>query len=150
VLAEYTTFWHHPNKVCQDTDKWVADPPEDFDADNKGETPAAGSADPTDGIFGAGLAVVSVVVTVSGNDKVVTTVTTYSDGSTYTKTETTNNDGSITIYQVFRDGTDETVVVNQNGGSAGFIDPSLGSPEEEKATVVSGRQAWRDTTDYDS
>jgi hypothetical protein len=150
VLAEYTSFWHHPNKICYGDEGWVPDPSEDFDAESEGDTPAAGSADPTDGIFGMGLAVTSVVTTVSEDGKVTTTTTTYSDDSEYTKTETDNNDGSTTIYQQFRDGTEETVTINMHGGIAGYIDPSSGSPEEERVTVITGRQAWRDTTDYDN
>ncbi len=140
VLAEYTTFWHHPNKFCYGDDGWVQDPSEDFDADSKGDTPAAGSADPTDGVFGAGLAIVNVENTVEG--LVSTSTTTYSDNSQYIIIETTNGDGSTTIYQLFRDGTSETVTINADGGAAGFIDPGTGSPEEQLSVGSTGRQTW--------
>jgi len=105
-----------------------------------------GSADPKDGVFGAGLAIISTTTTVAGN--VTTTVTKYSDGSTYTKTETVNDDGSTTIVQVFRDGTEETVTIGSgDGGRAGFVDPNTGSPEEEEGTGETGRQTWRDMLD---
>jgi hypothetical protein len=146
VLAEYTTFWHHPNKACYGDDNWVPDPPEDFEFTAGAEVPAAGSADPRDGIFGAGLSSVTVVTTV---DNVTTTTRTYSDDSDYVKRITTHDDGSVTIYQRFRDGTEETIVLNTVGGVAGYIDPNVGSPEEELSTTTTGRQAWRDTTEYD-
>ncbi len=146
VLAEYTSFWHHPNKQCYGDADWVADPPEDFVSDATPETPAPGSADPKDGVFGAGLAITDVTTTVSG--LTTTTTTTYSDGSEYVKVVTTNDDGSTTIYQLFRDGTEETVTVyTGDGGHAGFIDPSSGAPEEEKSTGDTGRQTWRDRID---
>ncbi len=52
VIAEYTTFWHHPNGKCYGQSGWVPDPAEDFVSDATPKTPAAGSDDPKDGIFG--------------------------------------------------------------------------------------------------
>ncbi len=147
VLAEYTTFWHHPNKWCYDDDEWIPDPPEDFDA-GKTEDRAEGSADPTDGVFGAGLAVSTTTVEVV--DNVTTTTVTYSDGTTYTKTETVNQDGTTTVYSVFRDGTTEEVTIGadaSDGGRAGYVDPLTGSPEEDLSTGKPGRQSWRDLLD---
>jgi len=146
VLAEYTVFWHHPNKVCYGDDDWVKDPPEDFESDAKSEDKAPGSADPTDGIFGGGLAVIGTVVTVDGF--VTTTTTSYADGTEYVKTETKKDDGSTVIHSVFRDGKEETVTIyTGDGGKAGFIDPNTGSPEEEVSTGIRGRQSWRETDD---
>ena len=145
VLAEYTSYWHHPNHICYGDEGWIPDPPEDFEADTNVQARAEGSADPTDGTFGAGLAVDSVVTTV--DDNVTTTTTTYSDGSKYIKTETINNDGSTTVYQLFRDGTEETTVFGSgDGGSGGFIDPNTGSPIEEMSSGDTGRQSWRQTS----
>ncbi len=143
VLVEYTSFWHHPNDFCYGDNGWVADAPEDFESKDSAEVAAPGSADPKDGIFGAGLAIISVVVTVDGS--VTTTTTTYSDGSEYIKTETENEDGTKTIHQRFRDGTEITTIISSSdGGHAGSIDPNTGSPEEELSTGTSGRQSWRD------
>jgi len=145
VLAEFVSFWHHPNKLCYDDNDWIPDPPEDFDSDGKTEEPALGSADPRDGAFGEGLVVISEIVAVSVDGLVTTTVTTYSDNSTYIKTETENDDGSITIYQKFRDGTEETVVsYTGRGGKASYIDPNTGSPIERTAVEQTGRMSWRD------
>jgi PilC-like protein with beta-propeller domain len=145
VLAEYTSFWHHPNHYCYGDADWVADAPEDFVSDATAKTPAPGSADPKDGVFSAGLATLSTTTTVSDDGLVTTTTTTYSDDSTYTKVETVNNDGSTTIHQTYRDGTEETVTIySGDGGASGFIDPSTGSPEEELLNSAEGRQTWRD------
>jgi len=148
VLAEYTSFWHHPNGLCYGQSGWVADPPEDFVSDATAKTPAAGSADPKDGVFSAGLAIVSTETTVSGNT--TTTVTTYSDGSTYTKEETVNSDGSTTIIQTFRDNTTTVTTINNASiGTAGYgrapninlcpLPPCGGGG----ATVTGKRISWR-------
>lgn len=140
VLAEYTAFWHHPNGACYGDLDWVADPPEDFEGKTTGTTPV-GTADPKDGIFG--LVVTSTVTTVNGNT--TTTTTTYSDGSDWIKSETLNDNGSITVYQQFRDGTEQTVTYFPgDGGEGGFIDPNSGSPLEERTDKGEGRQTWRD------
>ena len=145
VLVEYTSFWHHPNKKCYDDSDWVPDPPEDFDSDDKSDLRAPGSADPRNGAFGSGLAIVSVDVTISDNGLVTTTVTTYSDNSTYIKIETRNDNNTTTIYQKFRDGTEETVTsYSGRGGKAGYIDPNTGSPVERTAEEQTGRMSWRD------
>lgn len=52
VIAEYTAFWHHPNGKCYGQSGWVADAPEDFVSDATPKTPAPGSDDPKDGVFG--------------------------------------------------------------------------------------------------
>ncbi len=144
VLAEYTSFWHHPNKFCYGDAGWVADAPEDFISNAKTLIPAAGSADPTDGVFSGGLAVLSTINTIVGSTS--TTVVTYSDNSTYTKSEVTNSDGSITVTQTYRDGsTDVTTINNGSGGSsASYIDPSKGSPKEESETGQVGRISWQE------
>ncbi len=93
-----------------------------------------------------GLAVISDVTTVDGN--VTTFVRTYSDDTTYTRTDTVNADGSTTSVATFRDGQVEEVTnYTGSGGSAGFIDPNTGSPEEELSTGKIGRQTWRDLLD---
>jgi len=101
-----------------------------------------------DGAFGAGIAIISIDITVSGDGTVTTTVTTYGDNSVYTKIETRNEDGTTTTFQRFRDGTEETVIsYGGRGGQTGFIDPNTGSPEEEIATGPEGRKSWRDLID---
>jgi len=145
VLAEYTSFWHHPNKFCYGQAGWVPDPPEDFEYKAGFDARAPGSADPQDGIFAEGLAF-ETVITTEGN--VTTTTTTYSDDSQYIKIVTENDNGSTTIYQQFRDGTEETVTIaGGDGGRAGFVDPSNGSPMEELPNTYTGRQTWHELVD---
>lgn len=150
VLTEYTTFWHHPNKLCyddEDRNEWIPDPAEDFEASTKTAEPAPGSADPKDGIFGQPIISNTVVIGVDGS---VTTTTTYSDGTDYLKIVTDNEDGSQTIYQRFRDGTEETVTLyDSDGGEAKFVDPNSdpGSPLEALPYSLEGRQSWRDLID---
>ncbi len=146
VLAEYLAFWHHPNKACYGDIDWVPDPPEDVDSKPKGDTPAPGSADPVGGVFGT---VITSVVTVTDIDGAVTTTTTYSDATEYIKIVTDHDDGSTTIYQKFRDGTEETVTVwsGEPSDVSGSVDPNTGSPNEELVIKADGRQTWRDLLD---
>ena len=55
-LAQYTSFWHHPNGLCTGDAGWTKAPPPDTSAASSGSTPAAGSGDPkggfTSGSFG--------------------------------------------------------------------------------------------------
>jgi len=140
VLAEYTTFWHHPNKYCYDDAGWIPDPAEDTKAASA-TPPPPGTGDPTGGSFGT--AVTSRTTTVSGNT--TTTTSTYSDGTSYIRSETLNADGSTTITQTFRDGTTSTVTVYPGeGGKASFVDPGSGSPLEDLPLLEQGRQSWRD------
>ena len=149
VLAEYAGFWHHPNGECYDDPDWIPDPPQDFGGTDGGETPAPGSADPKGGTFGLGLAVVNIVTSTSVDGLTVTTVYTYNDGTTHLRRETQNEDGTITVYQVFRDGSTETATFfpDSRGGEPGYIDPNTGSPIELEGERPTGRQSWRDITD---
>lgn len=52
-LAQYTTFWHHPNGKCIDDSGWTKAPPADTVSNATSKAPAAGSADPT-GLFMVG------------------------------------------------------------------------------------------------
>jgi len=145
VLAEYTTFWHHPNGECYGDPGWVPDPPQDFDFKAGSEDKVPLSTDPTDGIFGFGLTYYDVT-TADGS----TFVRTYSNGLTYTSTSTLNNDGSTTTrswYSNDPDNVEEVINYTGTGGAAGFIDPNTGSPEEELSTGTIGRQTWRDLID---
>jgi hypothetical protein len=137
VLAEYTTYWHHPNNKCYGQSGWIAAAPEDTISDATAKTPATGSADPKDGIFSGGASVVSVVTGTVGNIK--TTVTKYSDNLTYTKVEVTNGDGSTTVTQTFRDNTTAVTTLSTAGiGNSSIIS----SPEEDTSTGATGRQTW--------
>ena len=88
LLAEYTVFWHHPNKACYGDATWVKDPPKDT-ATSTGRTTTTGT-DPKIGSLGSG--------TGSG--------TTLTPGTTVTTR--TEADGSVTTTTV-------TIVDNGNG-----------------------------------
>jgi hypothetical protein len=111
-------------------------------SDAKAETRAAGSADPTDGVFGAGLAVISIVKSTQG--ATTTATTTYSDRSTYVRTEVTNADGSVTVTQIFRDGTTVTTVLDSTGAGVSGI---AQGEREDAGQGGTGRQSWREITD---
>jgi hypothetical protein len=129
VLAEYTTFWHHPNGRCYGQASWVPNPPEDFSSGSKPVTPAAGAADPGKDAR----EVTSITETLVGN--VNTVVITYSDGSTMTTTTTTDT----------RTGTETAVVVNPDGTTSTSTRltsrPVVG---EKQANERTGRFNWRE------
>ena len=53
-LAQYTSFWHHPNGKCIADSGWTMTPPADPVSSAKSKAPAAGSADPN-GLFMVGV-----------------------------------------------------------------------------------------------
>ena len=114
VLAEYTTFWHHPNGTCYGESGWTKLAPQDTGSGNAG-TPAAGSTDPKVGAFG-------VPVTTAGGTSTYppdSTAVNNSDGTTTTTTVTvtvtTNADGSTTTSKK----TDKNTTYTRDGGGGG-------------------------------
>jgi Tfp pilus tip-associated adhesin PilY1 len=94
VLAEYNTYWHHPNELCFNDTGWTKTPYADTAAGSN-STPAAGSTDPKIGsLTGSGGTVSSVVTT--GN----TTTITYIDGSRDVILRIVNMDGTVTTTTV--------------------------------------------------
>lgn len=144
VLAEYTTFWHHPNKMCYGAAGWVKNPPQDPDSSTSPVSRAPGSADPTDGIFSGGSSILSVVTTTQGNT--TTTVTTYANGTTYTNIEEVLANGYKQITQIMPDGT--RIVTTVGGDGSASLGAALGpplSPFEEPASMAPAqREAWRE------
>jgi type IV pilus assembly protein PilY1 len=164
VLAEYTSFWHHKSSgLCYGDTNWIPDPGPDTSPEKDNECsgpspdklcpPEPGSADPKDGVFASGQAIVDETVNVSGNT--TTTTITYTGGATYVKTETQNTDGTIAVTQAYNgnifgalSNTTVTIVLAGTSGTKGtFIDPSSGSPEEDLGGTATGRQAWREIVD---
>lgn len=97
VLAEYTFFWHHDNKLCYGQANWSPAPPQDQDSSAKAEKRAAGSADPADGSFGGNQAGSSSSVVTRVASGVVTTTITLADGSTRTIRYTDRGDGTESV-----------------------------------------------------
>jgi PilC-like protein with beta-propeller domain len=162
VLAEYTSFWHHPNHYCYGDADWVADAPEDPISDAQSKVAAAGSADPKDGLFTGGFAIVTDITTVSPDGLVTTQTITYSDGLQYIRIDTVNDNQTTTTYQKYRDGSEETVTSGggdgssgDDGGQAGSISHDQGqegegevtdggSSAEQPGDRITGRQTWQE------
>ncbi len=148
VLAEWLSFWHHPNGKCYDDDDWVPDPPLDFDVPGNPTLPEPGTDDPTQGvvIIPPDELIVNIVTTVSDDGDTTTTVTTFADDSVVTVIVTDNGDDTATVTTIDPDGneTTETVYTGIPGGEGGFVDPNTGSPEEDLSSRGEGRQSWRD------
>lgn len=149
VLAEYTSFWHHPNGICYGNAGWVADAPEDTSPSSctASEVTCAaaakalrvtGSADPTDGIFASGLAVKSTTTTTSGS--ITTTIIIYVDDTRTTIDVVNNGDGTTTTTTTFRDGTSSS----QTTGGATTVGSSsiIKGAEEVGTSGTTGRQSW--------
>jgi len=136
VLAEYTTFWHHPNGKCYGDPGWTKMPPQD-NSSSAPQTPAAGSTDPKIGdLSGGGGTVVDVTRVTVGN--VTTTTITYSNGSQATITRTQNADGSIRYVTCDALGTCTTQDIAASKGSLGT------GGDESRTSVKTGRISWRE------
>jgi len=102
VLAEYSTYWHHPNEICYGETGWVKNPATDPNSNSTPVTNPPG-ADPHDGNFVTGTGggfTVGTVLTVStaplldGGTKTVTVKTVTSADGTVRTTTTTSTTGS--------------------------------------------------------
>jgi hypothetical protein len=149
VLAEYTAFWHHPNKKCHGEAGWVKNPAEDYSDKGKSETPAAGSTDPK-GDFGSGNVVSDTSqTTVSGGVTTVVRTIKYVDGTVVTVTTQTRADGSVwKQLETSGEGVVIAFVCVQNCGASlqgGFISPKQ-VPREMAGGAASGvrRESWRE------
>ncbi|MEP6790573.1 MAG: hypothetical protein ABI907_04335, partial [Ramlibacter sp.] len=149
VLAEYSTYWHHPNGKCYNSAGWTKTP----DADTGGSTlaaKAAGSTDPKLGDLsagsagggsggsgsGGGVSVTSVTVTTVG--AVTTTVITYADGTSATIVRTANSDGTVTIVTTDALGNVTTQTIANKDGSL------LSGGDERGLQARTGRVSWRE------
>jgi type IV pilus assembly protein PilY1 len=139
LVAEYTAFWHHPNKLCMADFGWRKNPDEDTSiSDAKAAEPAAGSTDPRDGLFVAG-----------GGPLPGTTTTTVTnvDGTVSTITVTTvlNADGSITTTTTTVTGNTTTTNVSSDSIIVGGVEQggALGGAVS-KAQEALGGISWRE------
>jgi Neisseria PilC beta-propeller domain len=158
LIAEYTTYWHHPSDKCMGDTGWKMNAAEDTTSDATAKTPATGSSDPKDGIFGlTGVPIGGGAAGSSVTDTVTTTTTTNNSNGTVTTTTTTvvtttttNSDGSkttkvdTTIKKTTTDVSNGETGVETGGGLDGA--PSGGPPPEgEKGPAfVVGRINWRE------
>ena len=137
VLAEYTTFWHHPNGLCYLDAGWTKTPGPDTGT-TSGSTTPPGTTDPKIGNLGGGSGdAVSIVTTVVGN--VTTTVITYANNLKATIVRTANNDGSVTIVTTAAGAATSTteIVANVAGGVRSGGD-------ERGLQAKTGRVSWRE------
>ena len=141
VLAEYATYWHHPNGKCYSSSGWTKIPPTDTGASTP-STKAAGSTDPklgdlSAGTGGAGGTITSVTTTVVG--AVTTTVINYADGTQATIVRTVNADGSVTIVTVDALNVRTVQTIANADGSL-----KTGGDERARQAARSGRISWRE------
>lgn len=139
VLAEYTTFWHHPNGLCYGVAGWTKAPAADTSGCTPitGQTyctaPASGSTDPKIGDLSGTGGTVDTVETI-GN----TTTITYTDGTQATIVRTTNADGTVTIVTTDALGTVTTEVVANTSGNV------LTGGDERGSQARTGRVSWHE------
>jgi hypothetical protein len=140
LIAEYTTFWHHPNKLCMADSGWTKSPAQDSSPSSATTaTPATGSTDPKDGVFG-----VSGTNTGASPGTVTTTVTN-ADGTVTTTVAVTvsNADGTTTTTTtVTTTGVASGIETGGAVSSSGVI--STDGTDTRKQSSVVGRINWRE------
>lgn len=139
VLAEYATYWHHPNGKCYNSTGWTKTP----GADDGSSTPSAkapGSTDPKIGDLsagvGTGVSIVSVTTTVDG--AVTTTIIAYSNGTQASIVRTANRDGTVTIVTTDSQGNVTTQTIANSDGSL------TSGGDERGLQARTGRVSWRE------
>ncbi|OFZ67860.1 MAG: hypothetical protein A2V79_00800 [Betaproteobacteria bacterium RBG_16_56_24] len=145
VLAEYNTYWHHPNAKCFHSTGWTKTPGEDTGEATPG-TKAAGSTDPKIGdLSGDTSNIVSVVI--AGD----TITITYTDGSRRIIQKIANADDTVTTittdipagvngtisHVINADGTITTTITHADGSTATGTAAAGGSVTLSDDTVVS-------------
>lgn len=141
VLAEYNTYWHHPNGKCYGDTGWSKTPGPD-NGSSSSATKATGSTDPKIGELGVGAgAITDVTTTTEGH--VTTTVITYSSGLTARIVRTANStggelDGSVTIVTTDAVGNVTTQIIASAQGSIKTGGDELG------LQARTGRISWRE------
>ncbi len=171
-LAQYTTFWHHPNGQCLTDAGWVANPPQDLSgaasqiaSDNPiacdplavartCTPPAPGTPYSIEG--STTVAAVAIGAPPPSGSGSSTTTTFFADGSSITTTVTRNTDGTITVTTSSTVPTSSTfsAVGPCPGPTCGCPGPSCGCPgpncpcqgpqcTEAAEKIKAGRLSWR-------
>lgn len=136
VLAEYNTFWHHPNNICYGNTGWTKNP----GADNGTSTPIAtapGSTDPQIGSLGIPTPGTTINTLTNADGSVTTTTTTIvvnANGTVTVTTTVSNSSGGSTT----------TTVTNgiTTGGVATGTTVNTNGSRGNKASL--GRVSWRE------
>ncbi len=148
VLAEFTTFWHHPNGLCYGDAGWSKTPGADASSSTL-LTKVAGSADPKIGNLGAGTPPTEGSTVVTNADGSITTTTIVYDniGSGYTITSVTVLNGVPirTVTTHTGDGVDFGGAVENGVGVNGCtVNCDTTTPYESTLADVIGRVNWRE------
>ena len=135
-LAQYTSFWHHPNGKCLADAGWTKTPPPDSGSSTSGSTPAAGSTDPT-GAFISGTYDDGSSTSGGGTSTTTTTTTTTYQGTEVSATYTFDNNGAT---QVLRRKSDGVVITSTLSpfGTTNKASVQIG------AVAKLGRLGWRE------
>jgi len=137
VLAEYTTFWHHPNGKCYGVSGWTRNPGADNGSSSL-DPKAPGSTDPKIGSLGTATPG-TTTTTVTNADGTTTTTTVVivlnSDGTYTTTTTITNSDGGSSSTTM----TNNTIEVGGSVDASGANGGGVTTPLE-----VLGRVNWRE------
>lgn len=154
VLAEYTTFWHHPNGICFGDTGWTKIPGEDTGSSALA-TKSPGSTDPKLGTLGGGSGGTAtsvnnssiITVTITNPDGTTTTTdvavltVTYTDTSKDISVSILNVDGSTNIINMHTPGgvnnTIKSITVNADGSIAITI-THASSGSDETTTIAAG------------
>jgi hypothetical protein len=145
VLAEYATYWHHPNGKCYSKTDWTKTPGADDGASDP-SAKAAGSTDPKIGDLsagtGSGVTILDVTMTVAGD--VTTTIIRYSNGTQASIVRTENRkadgtkDGTVTIVTTDALGNrTEQKIANAEG-------TVVSGGDESGPHARTGRVSWRE------
>ena len=141
VIAEWGTYWHHPNGKCMYDKGWTKTPPQD-NGSSKQSTKAVGATDPHLGDLSAGggngsATVSSVTTTVTGN--VTTTVISYVGGTSATIVRTLDpTTNKVTIVTTDATGNVTTQTIDNASGSL------AGGGNERGVQAGTGRISWRE------
>lgn len=138
VLAEFTTFWHHPNGLCYGSTSWTKAP----GPDTGGSTlisKVAGSTDPKIGNLGVGTLPTAGSTSVTNADGSVTTTTIVLDiiGGGYTTIIEIVNNGVVTSHTEAH--TSATIDIGGAVDSSGIVGGGVTTPLE-----ALGRINWRE------
>lgn len=140
LLAEWTVFWHHPNKECYGSSKWVKDPPQDTSSTGEIVSPMVGSGDPPWGDLGDVASTTVKTATDPSNSKqtIRTTTTTFSSGWMLVVVETLDSKGKVK----------KSVVTLEPPPTGGYEPPCVGAgcniaPTELPPTVTGYQQSRR-------
>lgn len=142
VLAEYNTYWHHPNGKCYGSRGWSKTPGPD-NGSSRSSTKATGSTDPKIGELGVGAGAITDVTTTTVGDVTTTVITYGSSGLTAQIVRTANRtggdlDGSVTIVTTDTVGNVTTQIIASAKGSI------RSGGDERGLQARTGRISWRE------